>query len=186
MNDIAGVRNSREPFAAPREEDTDNVIGRMYLRVILHRLEPFRSEDGRVLKAIIADAVHLNNSHPVDVGSMLWLCVRVIAKSSLANSHQFRFSIGRRYRVASVNAPIKTPPFYLSRWFFLRAITEHVLCCHDTSSATDWGDIAGSEAEETTVTIRLKTRGISQDTNDSGSRPHFEWTLTADATGGQP
>jgi hypothetical protein len=138
-----------------------------------------------VLKAIIADAVQLNNSHPVDVGSMLRLCIRAIAKTSLANSHQFRFSIGRRYQVASVNAPMKTPRFYLSRWFFLRAITEHVLCCHDNSSGTDWGDIAGSEAEETTVTIRLKTRGISQDTLDSGSRPHVEWTLTTDATGGQ-
>jgi hypothetical protein len=186
MSDITELPNSRQPPEAPREEEVAEHRKVLMLEAILHRLEPFKSDDSRVLKAIIADAVQLNNSHPVDVGSMLRLCIRAIAKTSLANSHQFRFSIGRRYQVASVNTPMKTKPYFLSRWFFLRALTEHVLGCNHNSSATDWGDIAGSEAEETTVTIRLKTRGISQDTMDSGSRPHFEWTLTADATGGLP
>jgi hypothetical protein len=178
MSDIAAEGNERkQPFELEVEDGSENFRD-ITLEGILNRLKPYSSDEATMLKAILSDADRLEAPAPVDIGSVLRLCFGAICKTRDAGfieSPSWRFSAGIRYWVQA-SKTLSRPRFLL-----IRAVIEHMLCCSRVFPTADWGDIAGSGLQETTVIMNLKTRSRSQDGQDD--QPETPWRLTTAAPG---
>jgi hypothetical protein len=178
MSDISAEGNVRkQPFEREVEHDDEDHRGNL-LEGILYRLKPYVNDEATMLKAILADAVRQNSQGPVDIGSVLRLCFWGFCRNShagVSEPPEWRFSVGIRYWVQA-SKTLSSP-----RFFLIRAVIEHILCCSEVLRAADWGDIAGSELQETAVVMNLRTRSNRLDGQDG--QPEFPWRLTTAAPG---